>query len=277
VKSISPEIQTKIKFLLNREYLNIRIRTESIIELIISSADVFQKEDLDFLFWGERSITAILDLLKITQPEKKLLYSNDELGKRISSDIILSWARKNKSAREKRDESIKATELVLSQLHKQFLREDRQIKNAAKVQTSDIITKMDGSALLWLCVILSAKKDFLIGHSDQRRLTKWERLKPIDLLDENGVLKREFNDAWDYLTAREFLFNDEYTIDIGDRTDNEDGFKQINCRDLLENIIDVCSGKEVDSSFVNPSIEHLRSTLAEKSGDPKLISLYTHK
>ena len=277
MKLISPKIQTKIKYLRNREYLNIRIRTESTIELIISSAEVFQKEDLNFLFWGERSITLILDFLKITQQEKRLLYSNNELGKRIPSKIILSWARKNKLVREKRVASIEATELVLSQLHKQFLREDRQIKNAAKVETSDIITKMDGSALLWLCVILSAKKDFLIGHSDQRRLSKWEHLKPIDLLDEDGVLKREFNDAWDYLTAKEFLFNDEYTIDIGDRTDNEDGFKQINCRDLLENIIDICSGQEVDSSFVNPSIEHLRSTLAEKSGDPKLISLYTHK
>jgi hypothetical protein len=100
-------------------------------------------------------------------------------------------------------------------------------------------------------------------------------MKPQDLLDETGCVKRGNEEAWAYITARDFLFDDTYLIDIGDPADKNS--KAINCEDLLDNLIENCKGRKLDSSIVDPSIEHLRTSLSRKSGDPRLIELYCKK
>jgi hypothetical protein len=132
---------------------------------------------------------------------------------------------------------------------------------------------MDGSAKLWLSVIRSAQKDFLKLHSDPRRISEWDDLFVWDLLDGDYSILPGREDAWNYITARDFLFDDDYKIDFG--SPGDEAYKAISCKELLEFLEEIYSGKQCNTSFVSLSINHLRSFVANESNDPDLIEEYS--
>ncbi len=255
-----------------RGYLCIKVKTAYGLATIKYHSDL-QDEDLNLTFWGDKQVKEIQDIIGLSQYEKILITGGEVLGKYIDRTILRSLAHKKKENRIKREESISRTEKSLRALHKLFLRERRQIKEVNNRTNSGILPFMDGSTLLWLGVILSAKKDFLKGHDDPRRLSEWDTLNSLDLLDSAGNIKRGNEEAWAYITARDFLFDDSYYIDFDYPRSN----KSLNCTDLLESLVDNCSSIKIDATLVDPSMTHLRSSLSKKSGDPKLIELYCKK
>lgn len=257
-----------------RGYLRIKIKTPYGIKTATKKCSA-QKEDLNLIFWGEESVKAAQKKIGMSGREKRLVAEGDTLGKYISRNVIHEWILEKKNIRKQREESIQQTELVLRALHKLFLKERRQEKAIGSRVRSGIIPFMDGSALLWLSVILAAKKDFLKGHDDPRRIDEWDMLDPCDLLDVSGGVKRGSEDAWAYVTARDFLFNDDYHIDLGNPDEGID--KSVNCETLLDNLIETHSSRESAATFIDPSMSHLRSSLSKKSGDPRLIALYVKK
>jgi len=208
--------------------------------------------DLTARFWGRDSIQKIQDVLGLTTSEKISLRNGQTLGKYIPQTLMESWVRQRKEARVKREDTVRRIEKVLTALHKLFLK-DRRYRRAAQGQvSSDIMPYMDGSTLLWLSVILSAKKDFLRYHDDPDR-----------------------DEIEDYKTARDFLLDEDYHIDLDlpEQRDKGKG-KFVNLRDLLDFCIENCRGRKLDTGLIDPSTEHLRSSLAKAAGDPKLIAKY---
>lgn len=269
-----PYERTQVKVSMVRGYLKINIRTKYGKRIIREACDA-KNSDLNLIFWGEQKVKGIMKTLKLSRNERRLISEGDTLGKYAPRQHLEEWVEETKQHRIRREASLKYTEDVLNKLHKLFLRERRQLKSITERVNSGIIPFMDGSTLLWLNVILSAKKDFLRGHCDPRRVDEWDLLKPQDLLDENGVVKRGNEEAWAYVTARDFLFDDNYFIDIGNPYKGED--KAVNCEDLLDNLIENCNSRMTDSTFIDPSISHLRASLSKKSGDPMLIETYCKK
>jgi hypothetical protein len=251
-----------------RGYLRVKIRTKYGRETALVACNA-KEEDLNLIFWGDKQVRRVQDLIGLSRYERTLVAEGSTLGKYASRPCIERWVTERKEFRIAREESIERTEKALRDIHKLFLKEQRMSKAITSRVNSDIISSMDGSTLLWLNVILAAKKDFLKGHEDSRRIDEWDLLVPQDLLDQVGNVKRGNEEAWAYITARDFLFSDQYYINIGS--------KDINCKDLLDTLIESCNNKQNCVSIIDPSIKHLRASLAKKSGDPKLIELYSKK
>lgn len=270
----APYTKTQVKVRMIRGYLLIKIRTKYGRTTAQGSCQA-EESDLDLIFWGDEQVRKVQDSLKMSPNERTLVAEGDTLGKYASREYIEEWIKEKKARRLEREKSLSFTEGVLNKLHKLFMRERRQLKSVTDRVNSGIIPSMDGSTLLWLNVILSAKKDFLRGYEDSRRLEEWDTLSPKDLLDESGSVKRGNEEAWAYITARDFLFDDNYFIDLGSPWEGVD--KSVNCEDLLDNLIENCNSREKDSTFIDPSMTHLRSSLARKSGDPRLIEIYCKK
>ncbi len=252
-------------------YLLVTVKSDHGRKQVLSSCNA-EEEDLCLIFWGDEQLKHVEDHLSISTKEKRLMIRGEEFIKHADITTINNWVLNQKQIRLRREESLLFTQKVLDDLHKLFLRERRESNSIANRVNSGIIPYMDGSTLLWLNVILSAKKDFLKGHNDPRRIDEWETLLPADLLDGLGGVKRGNEEAWIYITARDFLFDDNYFIDLGDPSEGKD--RSVNCDDLLDNLIENCNSKQTDSTFVDPSIKHMRSSLSKMSGDPKLINLY---
>ena len=269
-----PYERTQIQVNMVRGYLRVKIRTKY-GRRTAKAACKASKSDLNLIFWGDEQVRAVQDGIGLSAQERTLVAEGDVLGKYAPRELIETWIKDRKAARLQREKSIQFTEKVLRDLHKLFLRERRQSKAITDRVHSGIIPFMDGSTLLWLNVILAAKKDFLRGHDDPRRIDEWDLLTPQDLLDESGGVKRGNEEAWAYVTARDFLFDDNYRIDLGNPEDGSN--KSVNCEDLLDNLIESCNNKKTDSTFVDPSMAHLRASLSRKSGDPKLIEIYCKK
>ena len=254
-----------------RGYLRVNIRTKYGRKTAQKTCKA-KEQDLDLIFWGDEQVRKVQDTIGLSPAERTLVAEGDTLGKYAPREAIDQWILEKKETRIKREISIERTQKVLDELHKLFMRERRQSKSITDHVHSGILPFMDGSTLLWLNVILAAKKDFLRGHNDPRRIDEWDLLTPADLLDENGSIKRGNEEAWAYITARDFLFDDGYFIDLSGPDDEK--VKSLNCEDLLDNLIENCNSRATDSTFVDPSIRHLRASLSKKSGDPKLIELY---
>ncbi len=270
----SPYKKTQVLVRMINGYLRIIIKTAYGKETIAQVCSA-ETNDLDLFFWGDTQVREIQDSIGLSPKERTLLIKGNTLGKYAPRSMVEYWVNKKKEATAVREASILRTDEVLRELHKLFLRERRMAKSNSKRVSSVIIPCMDGSTLLWLNVILGAKKEFLRGHDDPRRIDEWDTMTPWDLLDEPDHVKRGYEEAWAYITARDFLFDDNYLIDLGDPYDKNS--KGINCADLLDNLIENCKGRKIDSSFVDPSISHLRASLSKKSGDPKFIKLYCKK
>jgi hypothetical protein len=231
-----------------------------------------RQEDLLIQFWGKEQIRKVCDLLKLSAKERMGLYRGDSIARYVKRSLLTIWVEEQKDQRQHREQVIEKLELVSKALHKLFLRDKRLHKKALEHVKSGILPFMDGSTTLWLSVIISSKKDFLRLHGDPRRILEWEHLELEDLIEEDGTVKRGLDDAWQYFTSKGFLLDDEYLVDIGNP--EEDTQKPVNLEQLLSWLIETCRGRSLDSSIVDPSIEHLRSELAKDSGDPKLIAIY---
>lgn len=269
-----PYEKTQVQLHMVRGYLRVKIRTKYGRKTAKKSCKA-KDSDLNLIFWGDEQVREVQDAIGLSPHERTLVAEGDTLGKYAPRECIDKWIEDRKQARIAREKSIEYTQSILDELHKLFMRERRQSKAITDRVHSGIIPFMDGSTLLWLNVILAAKKDFLRGHDDPRRVDEWDLLKPQDILDESGGVKRGNEEAWAYITARDFLFDDGYRIDLGDPSDDKD--KSVNCEDLLDNLIENCKGRAKDSAFVDPSMDHLRASLSKKSGDPRLIELYCKK
>jgi len=237
---------------------------------------------LNFYFWKKESGNSFL----YTFPFRKLDYKNSpisylsekqivrlkkdkQLRKRVPWDWLVILASEKKRQKDLRAKSIETAENSLTELHKLFLRDSRYEKKASfhpDTQKSGIIPHMDGSVLLWLSVILSAKRDFLIGIDDPRRAEHWELMDLRETLDENWNVIKGTEDAYSYLSAKAFLFDDTYRISFDNPNDPTFSGKTITCRELLDVITSTSDG-----AIINPDIEHLRSSVAKLSGDPILI------
>jgi len=226
--------------------------------------------------YGE-DISQAKEEMQLTEKESAALLSGEALSKRMPRDTIEKWVIENKERREKREDVLRRLEKVLKALHKLFLREKRSQKYTTEFVKSDIIAYMDGSTLLWLSVIASAKKEFLKLHDDPRRIESWDSASPMDLCSPNGEVKRGFEDAWAYLTARDFLLDDSYEIDIDCPKEVDEKLvstKSVNLETLLEYLIENCKNREIEAGIIDPSVNHLRRSLAKASGDPYLIAKY---
>ena len=231
-----------------------------------------KKDDLCISFWGSEQIRKTSELFGLSAKERMSLYQGQTLRKYIKRSLLITWAEEQKECREHREYIIEQIDVVSKALHKLFLKDKRLQRKAQAHVKSGILPFMDGSTLLWLNVILASKKDFLRLHGDPRRASEWEQLRPEDLIEEDGSVKRGLDEAWQYITSRDFLLDDEYLIDIGDPIEGTQ--KPVNLEQLLSWLIETCRGRSLDSSILDPSIEHLRAKLARASGDPKLIILY---
>jgi hypothetical protein len=265
--SLPSNIQAQIK--MNFGYLKIMIKESSYKKQTLKTLRV-EKEDLHVMFWGDESVHSVMNLIGFLPSEKVSLVEGDVLEKSVPTMSLAEWIKNNKQIRLRRRKSINSIEKLLSELFDLSYEKIIKSKKTCKIKDSDIISFMDGSARLWLEVISSAKKDFLKGCEDPRRIEEWESLNPFDLLDESGNVKRGAEEAWTYVTARDFIFDDNYKINIGDPKDN----KTVNYEDLLEYLIEVCQGRSIDASVLDPSIKQARREIARKSGDPKLIAIY---
>lgn len=229
-----------------------------------------EDEDLSIPFWGP-DIRKTCDIFNLSPIQRMSLRKGEAQKKYVERSLVTAWIEERKSIRRHRENVISLIDDVSTDLHKLFLQDRRYRRKAERTVESDIIPHMDGSTLLWLDVILKAKKDFLKLHADPRRIQEWwDDVTPEDLLEEDGTVKRGKEEVWLYVTARDFLLDDSYTIDL----DEPDCNQGVSLEDLLDYLVESFGGKSLDSSFINPSISHLRAQIAKATGDPKLIAIY---
>jgi hypothetical protein len=241
--------------------------------ILLSSNFPDYKKVIVLFYLENDNIVDLFNQIKLSKIQEKSLFFQKSLKIEIRHNIIRGFFENQIKIDKKRLESIANVEKVQRNLQRLFLRDYRIRKEHNDFVKSDIIPSMDGSTLLWLGVILSAKKDFLKGYNNPKRISEWDLLNPRDLQEEDGTIKRGNEEPWSYITARDFLFDDNYRIDLGDPYSSRD--KTVNCKELLEFLIEICNSKELDSSLLDPSMKHLRRSLAQESGDPKLVSIYS--
>ncbi len=274
---------------MRKGYLKVKASSTFGRQLLLGLVPGSKERDLQTSLWGEEQLLEIaMSQARLPGWERTRLMEGGLVEATLPVVTLSNWASVQLETRLEREASISRTDKVMTALHKLFLREKRMSKAALGRVDSDILPHMDGSTLLWLGVILSAKKDFLRGHQDE------------DLESE------------DYRFAYGFLFNDNYTVIIEpdmepcpdcnaeglhykidpprEKTDPPcptcNGFhkyggwipadtgKESNLEGILDTLIENCNSRSIDSSFVDPSITHLRASLAKKSGDSRLITLF---
>lgn len=234
-------------------------------EAALKSSLEAKDSDLIIPFWGE-GIREALDEFDVPVSRRRSLRDGAEFHKGLEVETLRRWVVAQKEAREHREEVISAVDKTQLELSRLFTREKRVECAEHERVASAILPYMDGSTVLWLSVILSAKKDFLRLHEDPRRIPEWEELHTNS---PAGISE----DAWVYITARDFIFRDDYYIDLDDPISKKLG-QAVTLDDLLSWLVETCKSHAVDSSFVNPSIEHFRAQVARATGDPKLITKY---
>lgn len=247
-------------------YLEVHV-VDAIQRLIIRTTCYAVDSDLRVSLW----INDLPDELEVSEEEYKALSDGKSLARKLDWYILRPWVTLQKQSRIIREGTLKGLESLLEKLSKLDDKEDEALSGRKERVSSDIIPSMDGSVDLWIRVLASAQRDFLRGYRDPERAEEWDMIAQEDLLDENGEVKRGQEEAWNFVTARDFLLDDDYYISFDSPEAMENGTgKEINCRDLIEWLIEVGAGP----SILDPSIEHLRARIAKASGDPQLISIY---
>lgn len=231
------------------KYLYIEPKTPSFLSNFIDAT----KEDFIIQNWDGNDIYYPLKHL-FTPKQKKSLLDGNKIGILVPREFVSARIVDNIEQRKHRLILIDRASLAIRQMKKQDTAEDQAVtKNKQQDLSSGLdkqktIDYLDGSLKLWLTVLVMAKKDFLENCT---KINRWS--------DE------------DFLSAYGFLFRDDFTIPFGG---TEEAPGEINLRELLNLLIEVCEIRDLSFPASENSIETLRANLAEASGDPRLIKKY---
>lgn len=146
--------------------------------------------DTVILFWGLSAEEALKNFTFTAKEELKLSH-NEWVGKIASEGFLSERIIYNRDLRQRRAELIEHSEEAIEKITKQYIKESQDRLFAKEIEDPGTIPAMDGSSGFWLRMIMAARQDFLSFCGDEDR---WSNE--------------------DYITARAFLFRDDYRIPL---------------------------------------------------------------
>jgi len=242
--------QGAVRILLSEDkdgYLHIKPISKEVTKAILTSTEG-KERDLPF-FWGKGK-EAFLNDLEIPWDIRRTIPQRAARSL-LKTKNLISLVRERVASRLRREASIAKTEVLLSSTLRLDTKTFNSLPENLKI-LHGIIAPVDRVIKFWLLFIAQAKRDFLLYHIDK---------------------DRESNE--DYVSARSLLFEEGYAIyfDEPGKEQLESG-KYITLRELIETLIDICAGRELDSWATSSTLDGLRSHIAALSGDPRLMERY---
>jgi len=237
---------------LEDKYLEVTPATKSGRNYLLRSCQA-RPDDLTYRVWirDYEQLPVVRQRVGITAKDWQALQRGGEVVHLVPRLLMEGWVLAQKEARECRERVVRDIERTILALNRLFLKESRNLAGKDRVECATI-QSMDGSVLLWLAIILSAKLDFLKYH--------W---------------RPDREEIPDYVTARGFIFDDDYRIAFDSPERLEAGIGQtVSPAELIGLTLEATASRGLTPEVIYPSIHHLRATVARDSGDPQLIAIY---
>lgn len=244
--------RARVQLYMSGEYLVLQISSRR--ERLSRELGIdLEKEDMIIHFWGHQKIREVLSSAPITTKERQSLRRGGVVRCLYPQELLPEWVLKRQRIRANIDRINDRIDTVCNELSRFCSRQEKLRERAQFITSSDTIPYMDGSALFWLSMILTAKKDFLKFYWDPEKYSNE-----------------------DYLGAAGFLFDDDYHIPFDSPEEMATGHGvYINMRDLLGLCMEQYARSDTgDICPVEPSADQLRASVARATGDERLISKF---